>query len=154
MNRKSTQSKTERPTWKRLRDLRKKGQVARSADVPATAVVLVGTIYLVFAGVGLVQGLSGMLAKAASADFSALDSTTAIAAWTRGLLTEAWQLLWPLLVVLAVAAALAGFIQVGGVFSVEAVKPQLSRVSPGEGMRRLFSMRTVIELAKLLLKTA
>jgi type III secretion protein U len=154
MSRKSTQSKTERPTRKRLRELRRQGRVARSADVPATAVVLAGIMYLVFAGVGLVQGLSGMLDRAAKADFAALDSTAAIADWTHGLLMDAWQLLWPLLVVLAVAAALAGFIQVGGIFSVEAVKPQLSRVSPGEGLRRLFSLHTVIELAKLLLKTA
>ena len=62
---KSGQSKTEPPTQKRLRDLRRKGQVAKSRDVPATAVVIAGVAFLALAGHLLIEGISAMLDEAA-----------------------------------------------------------------------------------------
>jgi type III secretion protein U len=153
MSQKSSQAKTEQPTVKRLRDLRKKGDVAKSADVPATVVVLVAVIYFSLAGTQFLTRLTALLQKAATTDFRTLDSPSSVADWTHSVLLEAWHLTWPLVLVLVAASALASFLQVGAVFSFEAVKPQLSRASPMEGMRRLFSRRSVIELVKLIVKT-
>lgn len=153
MSRQSSQAKTEQPTIKRLRDLRKKGDVPKSADVPATIAVLAAVLYFSIAGAQLLAGLSAWLEKTATADFRVLNSPASVADWTRGLLLEAWHLIWPFVVVLVAATALAAFIQVGGVFSFAAIKPQLSRASPVEGMRRLLSRRSLIELVKLAIKT-
>lgn len=153
MSRQSSQAKTEQPTIKRLRDLRKKGDVAKSADVPATAAMLVAVLYFSLAGAQFLTGLSAVLNKAATTDFRTLDSPASVADWTHGLLLEGWHLIWPFVLALIVASALASFLQVGGVFSFEAIKPQLSRASPVEGMRRIFSRNSVIEFLKLILKT-
>lgn len=153
MSRQSSQAKTEQPTIKRLRDLRKKGDVAKSADVPATAAVLAAVVYFSLAGAQFLTGLTALLEKAATADFRTLDSAASVADWTHGLLLEGLHLIWPFLLTLLAASALAGFLQVGGVFSFEAVKPQLSRASPAQGLQRVFSRNSVIELLKLIVKT-
>jgi type III secretion protein U len=148
-----SQAKTEQPTIKRLRDLRKKGDVPKSADVPATVAVLAMVVYFSFAGDRFLTGLTALLEKAATADFRTLDSPASVADWVRGLLLEGLHLVWPVILVLVVASALAGFLQVGGVFSFEAIQPQLSRISPMQGLRRVFSRNSVIELIKLFVKT-
>jgi type III secretion protein U len=56
--------------------------------------------------------------------------------------------------VLIAVSALSAFLQVGPSFSMEPVKAQLSRLNPFEGFKRVFSVANVVELLKLLLKTA
>ncbi|HIH2669980.1 TPA: EscU/YscU/HrcU family type III secretion system export apparatus switch protein, partial [Burkholderia cenocepacia] len=52
------------------------------------------------------------------------------------------------------AGLLAGFVQVGGVMAWSRLVPQLSRLNPAEGMKNLWSLRNLVNLAKMLLKTA
>ena len=149
----SSQSKTEPPTHKRLRDLRKKGEVAKSPDVSATAAVIAGVIYFAVGGGYLLDRLKGIVHSAASADFNALSDPQALLQWMRELFVSALVLVLPFVLILLAASALAGFLQVGAVFSMEPIKPQLTRLNPVEGVKRLFSLRNLVELAKLLVKT-
>lgn len=51
--------------------------------------------------------------------------------------------------------AVAGnYLQVGSLFSSETLKPQLSRISPLGGLKRMFGVRAWVELAKSLVKVA
>ncbi|HEY5808988.1 MAG TPA: EscU/YscU/HrcU family type III secretion system export apparatus switch protein, partial [Povalibacter sp.] len=149
---KSSQSKTEPPTQKRLRDLRRKGQVAKSRDVPATAVVIAGVTFLALAGHLLIGGISAMVNEAASFDFRTLTNTSVMTHWAASLFTRMLVLTLPFVLILAAVSALASFLQTGPVFSLDPVKPQLSRINPIEGARRLFSLSTVVEFLKLLVK--
>lgn len=151
---KTNEAKTEPPTKKRLRDLRRRGEVARSADVPATAAVICGVCFMLLAGEHMIDRLNRILERAASADFRALDDTKLLGQWTSQMLLEVIWLTVPIVLTLAVIAALIGFLQVGPVFSGEQVKPKLSRVDPIAGAKRVFSTRTLVELLKLLLKAA
>jgi type III secretion protein U len=58
----------------------------------------------------------------------------------------------PIVLIAIVIGALAGFIQVGPVFSTEQIKPQVSRINPIAGLKRVFSARTAVEFVKLLVK--
>lgn len=151
----SSQAKTEPPTAKRLRDLRKKGDVARSPDVPATAAVIAAVVFMAVSGMHFLDGLNALLNRVLSADLRALESgqTLGVADWARNLMTDAAWLVLPLVLVLIAASLLSGFLQVGAIFSTTPVKPQLSRVNPVAGAKRLFSLRMLVELLKLLLKT-
>lgn len=150
----ASQSKTEPPTTKRLRDLRKKGQVARSADVVATGTLIAGVSTFAVGGAYLVARLQAMLDRAVSADFRhAFDDPAALLQWTQELLLGAVWLVAPIVVVSMVASALTGFIQAGPVFAPEYVKPQLSRLNPIAGCKRVFSLRNAMELLKLVAKT-
>jgi type III secretion protein U len=150
--RQTSEAKTEPPTQKRLRDLRRKGQVAKSSDVPATAALIGGVCFLLLAGGHMIGRLNRILERAAGADFRALGDTQVLVQWTAEMLLEIVWLTVPIVLVLTVIGTLAGFLQVGPVFAGEQVKPQLSRVDPIAGAKRLFSMRTLVELGKLLLK--
>lgn len=55
---------------------------------------------------------------------------------------------------LFIVAFLAPFVQVGPLFAPEAIKPEISKISPIKGFKRLFSMRSLMEFAKGLLKLA
>ncbi|HKE94698.1 MAG TPA: EscU/YscU/HrcU family type III secretion system export apparatus switch protein, partial [Povalibacter sp.] len=150
---KPSQSKTEPPTPKRLRDLRRKGQVAKSRDVPATAVLVAGGILLMAAGGLLCDALREIMERSVSFDFRTIDEPATLVGWTVTLLRRLAGLTLPPVLLLAAVSALVSFLEVGPVFSTDPVKPQLARINPIEGIRRIFSLATAVELLKLLLKT-
>lgn len=150
--RETSQAKTEPPTAKRLRDLRRKGEVARSPDIAATAGVIAGFGVLLLAGEHMLARLNRVLDRSASADFKALNDSQLLLQWTGELLLEVVWTTLPMVLVTIVIGAVTGFLQVGPVFSTEQIKPQLARVNPVAGVKRLFSLRTFIEFVKLAVK--
>lgn len=151
-DRETSQAKTEPPTAKRLRDLRRKGQVAKSPDVGATFGLIAGLGALLIAGEQLIDRLNRLLERSASADFRMFDDTQVLVQWSAAMLIEmAWMAL-PILLIAVVVGVLAGFLQVGPVFSTEQIKPQVNRINPVNGFKRVFSMRTWVELLKLIVK--
>ncbi|HVT06579.1 MAG TPA: EscU/YscU/HrcU family type III secretion system export apparatus switch protein [Polyangia bacterium] len=140
---------TEAPTPRRLAEARRRGKVAVSRDLVsagATAAAL-GTV-LVTAGAatgGLVAGFRDGLSTAAG------GRATAASAIAAGLSTLVHALLPPLVAGL-VAALVIGLWQTRGLVAARAVAPQLSRLSPGEGLRRLLSAGAAFEVGKGLVK--
>jgi type III secretion YscU/HrpY family protein len=144
--------KTEKPTAKKLRDARKKGEVAKSRDVTATAGILV---ILALAGLAL-PWLGARLAALVRASFEVMQEPFANAAPRLG-----WQALMVLLgavaaviVPVALVGALAGFIQAGPVMTAEKIKPKADNLNPAKGLKRMFSMDNLLELLKSICKTA
>lgn len=149
----SSQVKTEPPSQKRLRDLRRRGDVARSPDIAATVAIICGCAFLAIQGTAMLDRLQHLLHSAVRADFTALEDAQLLQ-WLR---TQSAELFWvtlPIIVTLVTVAAITAFLQVGPVFATSQVKPQLSRINPISGFKRVFSMRTVVELAKLIVKTS
>jgi type III secretion protein U len=144
--------KTEQPTPKRLRDARKKGDVAKSKDVTATATLLVWLLIVVF-GAGFAGSRimrlfdAGFTMVARNQPFALSAGTLGWNAVTAGLLITAIAL-----VPAAATGVLAEFLQAGGVFTTEKLKPTLDKMNPAEGIKRMFSMDNVIELLKTLAK--
>jgi flagellar biosynthetic protein FlhB len=62
------------------------------------------------------------------------------------------QLLFPLMLVSIVAGLLINLIQVGFLFTTKPLKPELKKLSPVSGLKRMFSSRTLVELFKSILK--
>jgi type III secretion protein U len=145
--------KTEKPTPKKLADARKKGDVAKSKDVTATATLFVWFIVFAFGA-----GYAGTRVVALFDHGFALlvqPNDFALAAKSLGL-----EALWALIAISAVAmipAAITGvlteFLQAGGVFTTDKLKPSLDKLNPIEGLKKMFSMDNVIELLKTLAKS-
>src|SRR5215213_3493785 len=133
--------KTEQPTAKRLRDARRKGQVARSHDLSSAVLLVVSVAVLYLAG-GSVAGWAG----------GAMREQLEHAATYRGQLDQA-AVLAPLFTALLVVAFLANYFQVGSVFSFEPVKPSANKLNPAEGFKQKFlKARPYVELGKTALK--
>jgi len=144
--------KTEEPTPKRLEESRKKGQVALSREVNNWVMLVTGTILI-----GAVA--APMLARLRNHLRSYIEHAGAIPSGPGaffGILQDSfWAvlgiLMLPFLILMA-AAFLGPFVQIGPLFAPEAIKPALSKVSPKQGFKRLFSKRALMEFAKGVLK--
>jgi type III secretion protein U len=147
------EEKNQKPTSKRLRDARKRGEVVFSHDVANSASFIAALAALWMAGslgYSLVQALwlqatsAPMLAQPAE-NFAAL------------LLVTGESFLWgtlPIVLVSLAGAVAASFFQVGGLAAWERIKPDMNRMNPAEGFKRIVCTRNLVNLLKMLLKTA
>jgi flagellar biosynthesis protein FlhB len=142
--------RTESPTQKRLDDARAKGQVPRSRDLNAAAVVLTGGLGLLSLGSAISGRLmsvmrTGLSLRAAEAfDGGQMLLRLEHAAVQGGLAVA------PLLGLLLAAAILAPLAIGGWTFSSQALVPDFGRLNPIAGFGRVFSVRGLIELGKAL----
>ncbi len=146
------QEKTERATPKRREESRKKGQVGKSRELSSIAVLAGGAIYLYFRGEYHVFQLGGIL-KRAFLDIPSIASGEQDL--FKYLLVRAEDILWiilPIMLVLSVVAVLANALQTGLLLSVEALTPSASKLNPVSGLKRLFSKKSLVELAKSIAK--
>jgi len=146
------QEKTESATPKRLEDARRKGQIPRSRELSAAAVTMTAAAALYMMG----DQISGKLFVLMQRGFSltreqALDSSQMVPALTAAAL-DGLKICAPLLSVICLAALLAPLALGGWAFSTEALTPQFNRLNPLSGFKRIFAMRSVVELIKTLAK--
>jgi flagellar biosynthetic protein FlhB len=59
---------------------------------------------------------------------------------------------FPLLAIVLIAGLVANYLQVGFLFSAEAIAPKFSKIDPIKGFQRLFTLKSLTELAKNILK--
>lgn len=144
--------KTEQPTPKKLLDARKKGQVPKSKDLTSTVELLVWFGLAVLA-LGPVTHELGAVMEAALVSigqpFAVAAPRLAAHALQALLLISAW-----LLLPVAAVGVLTEFLQAGPVFALDKVKPKLENMNPVEGVKRMFTMDNLVEVAKAVAKTA
>jgi len=151
----SSGEKTEQPSDKRLRDARKKGQVAKSQDL-SSAVLLIAAVALVWLLSGVIGGILQASVKE-QIEFAAtfkgeLTSEIAYGALWRGMTAMFW-VLTPLFAVVTIFAFLGNYLQIGSIFSFESVAPKFSKLNPAEGFKqKFFKAKTYIELGKTVFK--
>ncbi len=148
----SGSDKTEEPTARRLRKAREDGQVARSTELPAAAVMIGAVLTLLFMGGVWVTRLSAMFKSSFSFDRKTLETPTLLPATFASQLLEALLLILPVLVVTAVVAVLASGVTGGFHFSMKSVAPKFSKLSPMEGVKRMLGTKAAVELFKSLAK--
>jgi flagellar biosynthetic protein FlhB len=149
----SSSEKTEKPSAKKFKDAREKGQVARSQDVVAAVTLLAVTAVLArtsTAGLSrlqarLSQGLSHF-GDRATTGINASDLTSLIIAD----LATIGMVVGPLLATAAGLAVIGSVMQTGWVFSMERLTPDFSRLSPANGLQRLKPSQSGIDLIKTL----
>jgi len=147
-------SKTERASEKRLREAREKGDAPRSRDFSAAIVTLAGIALLLSMRHGIAERVAAILHDGLSIRRAALFDTHALGT---ALSTLSMQALWVVVPIFAItlAATLAAPLATGGLnFSTEALGFKGNRLDPIAGVGRMFSMRSLVELAKALLKVA
>lgn len=148
----SDAERTEQPTQKRLEDARKKGQIPRSTELNAAAVVLIAGAGLHFVGRSLGSGLFEMMRSGLSLSREqALDPSSAISMFA-GSAQHALLACAPILGLTLVAALLAPMSIGGWNLTFNTLAPDFSRLSPISGAKRVFSMRGLAELIKAFAK--
>jgi len=142
--------KTEQPTPKKLRDARKKGQVPKSREVVSTALFIsvVAVLYLMWDGFYAdLEAVFSLPAQLYDQPFSDAAATMSAA-----VITLSWRLLAVVVGAVVLTAIATSLMQTGIVLSGEPVKPELKKVNPFEGLKRLFNMQNLFEFAKSIVK--
>lgn len=146
--------KSEKATPKKLRDARKKGQVAKSQDFPSAFTFIVSISATIMLTGHLFQGLAGYIVS----NFRLLQRGEVTASTVIHTLPEAILVIattsFPILLFTVATGVLVNFLIVGPVFSAEVLKPDIKRLNPVTNVKNLFKMKTVIELLKSVLKIA
>jgi len=144
--------RTESATPKRLEDARKRGQVPRSPELGAAAVVLTMAASLMVLGPGVVGRMAALMRQGLSYDGpQMLDEHAAFGA-LEGFVIDALLALAPVLGLVMVAALAAPLALGGWNFSTEALGFKFERIDPLAGVGRMFSTRSLAELVKSIAK--
>jgi flagellar biosynthetic protein FlhB len=152
MSEEDSSQKTEEPTQKRLTEAHKKGQTFLSREVMSWLVLFLGALIVVELSPTLLKRMVIPLRHLIeSAVFITTESAEFVSLGDNLFMLFATSIILPLCG-LVVCILLAGFIQTKGVFSVQALAPDLSRLSPLKGLKRLFSKKSFIEFLKSLFK--
>jgi flagellar biosynthetic protein FlhB len=148
----SQQERTEAPTPKRREEARKKGQVVKSREVVSTSLFLGNLLFFGFAGLTLVNKML-LLTQTTLQNIPQQELSLEIVyeLFLHYIRHIAWMLL-PLSLVIFIVAIVSNILQTGIIFSATPLKPKLSHLSPVSGLKRLFSMQSVNELFKSLVK--
>lgn len=139
--------KTEQPTQKKLDDSRKKGQTWKSRDLTGALAFLGGFGVLVSTFPWTLskyrEGFQGAVARVAAP----VGPEAISQAVYEGLIAIV-TLSLPIVVACAVVGALADFLQVGAMFTLEPLSPSLAKLNPVEGLKKFFSKKQIVELLK------
>ena len=144
--------RNEAATPYKLQKAREKGQVGKSADVVSALVFTVAIGYFYW------HGWDGLLAQF-KYDHALLTqagriepSSSNLWRLLGGMVRDATTMLAPFLVTLMLAAIAANVMQTGPILSAEPVKPDFDRLNPVNGLKRVFSMRTLFDGARAVVK--
>lgn len=149
---KDFQERTEQATQKRREDARRRGQVARSRELNIAAVLLAGTIMMMASQARFGSALENLVRSGLSIAPAALDDPHSIVAAFADAGIGALRAFAPLLIALALAAALGALAVGGWVFSPEHFAPKWDRLDPIKGLKRIVSVRGLVEVGKALAK--
>lgn len=145
--------KTEEPTEKRLRDSVERGRIPFSREAPLFASLAAALVALIFVIPGragaLLAGLIGLIDDPAG---WRIERAEDILALSGPLVGAAAEFLWPTVVLLMAAGVVASVAQGAHSIVPERLMPDLARISPRGGVRRMFGARGWTEFLKSLVK--
>ncbi|MCL2699101.1 MAG: EscU/YscU/HrcU family type III secretion system export apparatus switch protein, partial [Defluviitaleaceae bacterium] len=146
--------KTEQPTSKKRGDARKKGQVAKSPEV--------NTAFLLIASFAALHTFAGYVFNNIRAllyfNFSLLPSIddifteTFIVSYFGWVFTRVILTVAPLMAVTLFIGIIANVIQVGFMITTEPLRPKFNKLNPLSGVKKLFSLKSVVNLLKSIAK--
>jgi flagellar biosynthetic protein FlhB len=146
--------RNEAATPYKLQKAKDKGQVGKSAEVVSALVFTVAVVYLYW------KGWDGLLTQfrydhALLSHAARVEASPANLWWLMGgMVRDAGVMLAPFLATLMAAAIVGNLMQTGPILSMDPVKPDFDRINPVNGLMKLFSMRTLFDGARAIVKLA
>ena len=143
--------KTEKATPKKLRDARKKGQVAKSQDLPSAFTFIVS----VAATMAMAQFLYSQFSYFVSAAFTAItmgNLEVIIPAFFQEAIRVIFITSLPILLIVTAVGVLINFLAVGPIFALDVFKPDIKKFNPIDNLKAKFKFKTIFELLKSIFK--
>ncbi len=140
--------RTEDATPRRLREARGEGRVARSSDLTA-AIALIGASFILWSMSGTFVREGGLLLQRLI-DVDVLSGTLDPAGAWQALVhisSGAAGLVFPVLMMMLIAVAAAQLLQFGLLITFKPLEPNLERLDPIQGLKRIFGISGLIRVS-------
>lgn len=145
-------SKTEEATPKRIRDAKKKGQVAKSPDFGIAISLMVFIMLSGTLGQFLLTNATKFLRNSLSVDYSQnINHGYASNLFINNLLSAGYIIL-PYALISIIMGIVVNLIQTGFILTSDPLKPDIKRINPIEGFKNIFSKKVLFNLVKSVLK--
>jgi type III secretion protein U len=143
--------KTEKASPKKLKDARKKGQLAKSQDLPA-AFTFIASIWITLGmSATLYHQMSNFLVETFHQITNNDVATILSHVWEQGI----WLIFYasmPVLLAVCAIGVLINFLSVGPCFAMEVFKFDIKKFDPIQNLKGKFKVKTLVELLKSCLK--
>ena len=147
------QEKTEKPTPRRREQARKKGQVARSREIPSVLILMTSIGVFFLAGTWMFWSLSslmgGIFENLSSWRIESIEQTGSLLAALGGRILG---ILTPILLAVFIAGIVSNVAQVGFMFKFSLLAPKISKLNPLNGLKRFVSLKALVEVVKSISK--
>lgn len=147
-----SQDKTEEPTARRLSKAREEGQIARSTEITIAASVISVAIYIYLFGSALLGNVANIFARGLVFDSMAVLEPQVALGRLGDAAVEALLSITPILILTAVVVLACSGLIGGYNFSWKSLQPKASKFNPIAGLKRMFGLQALVNLAKSLAK--
>jgi flagellar biosynthetic protein FlhB len=144
--------RTEPASARKLEQARERGNVPRSRELATLAVLLASASVIAFLGTFMYQGLGRVMRNALNFGLADVASPVMMGRNLMAAGMDGVLLYLPMAVTVVVAAVGANLMLSGWVFSTQALEANFSKLNPMSGIARMFSLNSLAELIKALLK--
>lgn len=149
----SDEEKTEQATPRRLDKAREEGQVVRSRELTTLLLLLGGLIGIWLMGAHVTDRMATVMQQAFVFERNQGFDTRVMLAHVRELAAHSLFASLPFFLLLCVVALGAPMLLGGWMMSAKSMTPQLSKLNPLKGLKRMFSSQILAELGKALAKS-
>lgn len=146
--------KTEEATPQRREEFRKKGQVAQTKELATFFILFAASVSIWALGKFFLTQVSDLFVAIFADHIVLVAKDASYGDVVSFALKKAVLILGPLFLIASILALSSSLIQVGILYNEEALKPDLNKINPINGFKRLFSMRSVVEGLKAVAKVS
>jgi len=148
-----SEEKTEKATPKKRRDAREKGQVVQSKDIGSALILIVVIVTINFtaenSSESVVEYFNMIMSFADSTDTLSNQNLTYLLYLT---IVRLVTIIAPILLGAMVIGVITAYMQVGFLFTTKTLAFKFDKINPINGFKRLFSLKSIVELLKALAK--
>lgn len=146
--------KTEKATPKKRRDAREKGQVVQSRDLASAVSLLAVILLLTWFPSFFIDEIYAlyMMTMNSVKQVDSLHTMSSIMTIGSAVTLSFFKMVLPILGVALLIGISFSYAQVGFLFTVEPLKFKLDKLSPLKGFKKLFSIKSLVEMVKSILK--
>lgn len=148
--------KTEKASPKKRKDVKKKGEVHKSADLSSAIMLFItfGTLKIGYEGFmkSMQRFSTTMLDKGVIAGNASNVTATSVVTYYKNILFDVLPIILPFMLVVMVGGAVVNIVQTGPMFVPSKLKPDFKKINPLAGFKRIFSSASLVELFKSIIK--
>jgi len=146
------QERTEQATQRRREEVRKRGRVARSAEINSAGMLLTGFAVLMIFRDYILENIESIIKGIFSITPVFEISPSNIHVLFLNMVWKYILLLSPVFILMIVAAVVVNIVQIGFLFTGEPLRPDLEKIDPVQGAKRIFSKRSLETLVRDMIK--